>query len=348
MKKGCKYGSHRVIKPENCLPQAADIISNDMTLFDNEILIDVEALNIDSASFRQLFEEAGGDLEKMKNRIMCIVSETGKMKNPVTGSGGVLIGSVEKIGDALIGQTDLKVGDRLVTLVSLSLTPLRLDSISGINHVTDRVDVKGKAVLFEKSLYAKLPEDLSQDVAMAVLDVAGAPAQAAKMTHPGDKVLILGAGGKSGVLCAYEARKRVGPTGLVIGVEKDEKNAKRLEALGFCHQVISGDAQNAVEIMNQALAITGGVEYDLAINCLNVPNCEMTCILPVRDGGMVYFFSMATSFTKAALGAEGVGKDVTMVIGNGYTRGHAQIALEELRESPKLMKFFKDTYIKQS
>lgn len=348
MKKGCKYGTHRVIKPGNCLPQAADVISNDMTLFDNEILLDVEALNIDSASFRQLYEEAGGDLEKMKTRILQIVQKTGKMKNPVTGSGGVLIGTVEQIGNALAGKTDLAIGDRLVTLVSLSLTPLKLESILAINHQTDRVDVKGKAILFEKSLYAKLPADLPQDVAMAVLDVAGAPAQAAKMTKPGDKVLILGAGGKSGILCAYEAKKRVGITGLVIGIEKDEKNAKRLESLGFCHHVISGDATNAIEILGKALDASGGSEYDLAINCLNVPNCEMACILPVRDGGMVYFFSMATSFTKAALGAEGVGKDVTMIIGNGYTAGHALIALEELRESPQLMRFFSETYVKKT
>ena len=345
MKKGNKYGTHRVLKPLNVLPQAADVISNDMEIYDNEILIDVEALNIDSASFRQLYEEAGGDLEKMKNRILSIVEASGKMKNPVTGSGGVLIGKVEKIGDVLTTKTDLKVGDRLVTLVSLSLTPLKLEEILAIHHGTDRVDVKGKAILFEKTLYSTIPDDIPEDVAMAVLDVAGAPAQTAKIAHPGDKVLILGAGGKSGILCAYEARKRVGPTGLVVGIEKDEKNIQRLEALGFCHKVISADAQNAIEVMDKALEASGGEEYDLSINCLNVPNCEMTCILPVRDQGLVYFFSMATSFTKAALGTEGVAKDITMIIGNGYTTGHAQIALEELRESPELMKLFVETYV---
>ncbi|MBA7669919.1 L-erythro-3,5-diaminohexanoate dehydrogenase [subsurface metagenome] len=72
----------------------------------------------------------------------------------------------------------------------------------------------------------------------------------------------------------------------------------------------------------------------------------MSSILPVKDGGIVYFFSMATSFTKAALGAEGVGKDVTMIIGNGYTKGHAQIALDELRESEKLRKIFEEKYVK--
>ncbi|MBY9009398.1 MAG: L-erythro-3,5-diaminohexanoate dehydrogenase, partial [Candidatus Lokiarchaeota archaeon] len=82
------------------------------------------------------------------------------------------------------------------------------------------------------------------------------------------------------------------------------------------------------------------------INCLSIPNSELTSILPVRDKGIVYFFSMATSFTKAALGAEGIGKDVTMIIGNGYTKNHAQITLDLLRESETLRRIFEEKYVK--
>lgn len=53
---------------------------------------------------------------------------------------------------------------------------------------------------------------------------------------------------------------------------------------------------------------------------------------------------MATSFTKAALGAEGVGSDVTMIVGNGYTKGHAEITLQLLRESDKLRRVFEELY----
>ena len=51
-----------------------------------------------------------------------------------------------------------------------------------------------------------------------------------------------------------------------------------------------------------------------------------------------------SSFTKAALGAEGVGSDVTMLIGNGYTKGHAEITLQELRECEALRKIFTELY----
>ena len=114
--------------------------------------------------------------------------------------------------------------------------------------------------------------------------------------------------------------------------------------LGVYHKVIVASATEPVAVLDNALAANDGKEYDLSICCVNIENCEMSAILPVRDDGLVYFFSMATSFTKAALGAEGVGKDVTMIIGNGYTKNHAEITLNVLRENPKLRKLFDEKY----
>ena len=345
MRKGCKYGTHRVIEPKDVLPQPAIKIDNDMDIYDNEILIDVHALNIDSASFTQISEEVGHDVEKIKSKILEIVNERGKMQNPVTGSGGMLIGKIEKIGSALEGKIDLKVGDKISTLVSLSLTPLKIEEIIDVKPDIDRVEIKGKAILFESGIYAKLPEDLEETLALAALDVAGAPAQVAKLVKPGESVLLLGAAGKSGMLCCYEAVKRVGPTGNVIGLVRNEEEAERLRRLNLRMKIVIGDATKAIDVMNAALANNNGKEVDVAINIVNVPNTEMSTILPVRDNGTVYFFSMATAFTKAALGAEGVGKDVTMIVGNGYTQGHAEITLEELKENAELRQIFKELYV---
>lgn len=345
MKKGCKYGTHRVIEPKGVLPQAAYKISNDMDIWGNEILIDVQSLNIDSASFTQIEKEAGGDIEKIKSRVLEIVNERGKMQNPVTGSGGMLIGTVEKVGDELAGIRDIKAGDKIASLVSLSLTPLKIEEIYDVKPEIDRLDVKAKAILFESGIYAKLPSDMPETLALAALDVAGAPAQTAKLVRPGQSVFILGAAGKSGMLCCYEAMKRVGPTGKVVGLVRKQDQADNLMNWGLCHEVVIGDAQQPVDVFNKALAANGGKEYDISISCVNIQNTEMSCILPVKDDGIVYFFSMATSFTKAALGAEGIGKDVTMIIGNGYTKDHAEITLSELRESKTLREIFQKLYV---
>ena len=345
MKKGNKYGTHRVIEPRGALPQPATRISNDMDIFDNEILIDVDYLNIDSASFTQLREEGNGDIENIKTRILEIVEEKGKMQNPVTGSGGMLIGKVEKIGESLKPKVDLKIGDKIATLVSLSLTPLRIDKILKINPDIDRVEIVGKAILFESGIYAKLPKDMEDTLALAVLDVAGAPAQVKNLVKPGNTVLILGATGKSGLMCSYVAKKLAGKKGKVIGQARNEKRAEFLRSTDFCHEVIIADVFKPVNVLETVLAVNNGTEVDISINCLSIPSTELSCILPVRDGGIVYFFSMATSFTKAALGAEGVGKDVSMIIGNGYTKNHDQFALDILRESSVLRKIFEEKYI---
>ncbi|OFZ79413.1 MAG: L-erythro-3,5-diaminohexanoate dehydrogenase [Bdellovibrionales bacterium RIFOXYD1_FULL_53_11] len=344
-KKGNRYGLHRVIRPSGVLPQTAEKIDNNLSeIYDNEILLDVDTLNVDSASFTQIENQAGGDHKKIAEIMKGIVAERGKHQNPVTGSGGMFMGRVNKIGSALQGTIDLKPGDRVASLVSLSLTPLRIDRIKEIRTETDQVDIDGQAILFESGIYAKIPSDMSAKLALSVLDVAGAVPQVARLVKPGDTVMLIGAGGKSGMLCMHEARKRAGVTGRIIALAHSEKSTVRARELGLADDVISGDATQPVSVMEKIEKITNGRLCDVVINCANNPNTEMTSILCCRDRGIVYFFSMAVSFTKAALGAEGVGKDVDMYIGNGYAHRHAEISLNVLRENPRLCKLFEEMY----
>lgn len=344
MKAGCKFGTHRVIEPVGTLPQPAWKIDNTMEIYDNEILIDVQTLNVDSASFTQIKEQAGGDIEGIKSIILDTVAKRGKQHNPVTGSGGMLIGRIREIGPALAGKTELKVGDKIATLVSLSLTPLKIESINEVRKDIDQVDVTAQAILFESGIYAVLPDDLPENLALSVLDVAGAPAQTAKLVKPGDTVLVIGGAGKSGMLCLYEARKRAGITGKVICLGHSEKSLERVKKLGLADVYIATDATKPVEVMNHIKAATDGKMADVTINCVNIPGTEMSTILSTNPDGLIYFFSMATSFTAAALGAEGVGMDTTMIIGNGYARGHAAIALNIMRESQALREVYENIY----
>ena len=343
-KKGCSLGTHRVLEPKGVLPQPALKVDNRMEIYDNEILVDVQTLNIDSASFTQIKDEAGKDPEKIKEIMLKIVQERGKHQNPVTGSGGMLIGTVKKIGTALRDHRDLKEGDKIATLVSLSLTPLVIDEIKEIRMDIDQVDIKGEAILFESGIYAKLPRDLPENLALSVLDVAGAPAQTAKLVQPGHRVVVIGGAGKSGMLCLYEAKKRAGITGQVICLGHSMKSIERPKSLGLADEYVAVDATDALAVKNVIEELTDGEMADVVINCVNVNNTEMGSILAAKSDGLVYFFSMATNFTKAALGAEGVGRDTTMIIGNGYTKGHAEISLQILRESDELRKVYQELY----
>jgi len=342
MKTGCKYGTHRVIEPTGTLPQPAYKVDSTMSIYDNELLIDVKTLNIDSASFTQIKKACKGDVEQMEEMILSIVEERGKMQNPVTGSGGMLIGTVKEIGPNFPDKS-LKIGDRIATLVSLSLTPLKIERITNINFDNDQVDVNAQAILFESGIYAVLPDDIPEKLALAVLDVAGAPAQTERLVKWGDTVCIIGGGGKSGVLCSYQ--KNAGPTGKVIVVEYSKENAQRIRDLHLATHVIVADATNVMDVYNKVMEITGDKGCDVTINNVNVPSTEMTSILITKDNGVVYFFSMATSFSKAALGAEGVGKDINLIVGNGYAKGHAELSLNIIRESETIRELFSKLYV---
>jgi L-erythro-3,5-diaminohexanoate dehydrogenase len=344
MDTGCRYGTHRVIEPKGTLPQPATVLDNAMDIYDNEVLIDVQTLNIDSASYTQIKSACGGDAEQMKAMITGIVAERGKMQNPVTGSGGMLIGTVAAIGPAFPDKK-LKVGDKIATLVSLSLTPLKLRRILHLDPASDQVDVEAQAILFESGIFATLPPDIPEKLALAALDVAGAPAQVDRLVKEGDTVCILGAGGKSGILCCYQALNNVGAYGKVIAVEYAPENAQRLIDLGLATHVIVADATDVMDVYRKVTDITGPRGCDVTINNVNVPNTEMTSILITKGQGLIYFFSMATSFTKAALGAEGIGKDLSLIVGNGYAKGHAGLTLNILRESPEIRGLFEKLYV---
>jgi L-erythro-3,5-diaminohexanoate dehydrogenase len=338
---GDTYGTHRALDPPGALPQPAWRLDNDFTrIFRGEVLLAVETLNIDAASFMQM--EGEGDPADM---VLRTVAERGKQHNPVTGSGGMLLGRVVQVhprGRAA-GEA-LGPGDRVATLVSLSLTPLRIDRVRAIRPASAQMDVDGEAVLFASGACAKLPPDLGERLALAVLDVAGAAPQVARLVTSGAVVVVLGAGGKSGVLCIAEARRCGGPEACVVGVEASARAADELRALGLCDAVLAADARDPVGLRAQVLRATGGREADVTFSCVNVPDAELGAILVTRDRGVVYFFAMSTSFTRAALGAEGVGKDVDLFIGNGYADGHAEHSLSLLRGIPTVRALFERRY----
>jgi L-erythro-3,5-diaminohexanoate dehydrogenase len=343
---GSPLGLHRVVEPAGVLPQAAWQLDPRPEIWPDEIRVRVQRLNLDAASFRQLFEAHDGNSDKIKAAVLQIVASRGKMQNPVTGSGGMLTGVVEEVGpDSRLG---LQPGDKIATLVSLSLTPLVItDGLAGWDGKSEQVPCHGHAILFGRSIAAKLPDDLPAELALSVMDVCGAPALTHRVVSASPAatptVAIIGAAGKSGSLSAAAARKAGATT--IIGVVPHEAEARILRQAkaaggerGLVDKVVIADARDPVGV-SSAIGGAGG-QADVTVVCVDVPGCEGGAILSTTQGGTVIFFSMATSFTAAALGAEGVAADVTMLIGNGYVPGHAQLAIDLIRTEPGVRGIF--------
>jgi len=388
-------GLYRVSDPgerlAGVLPQAAWRLDPNPRTGPDEVRIRVDRLNLDAASYRQLSEANGGDGDAIREAVREIIASRGKMHNPVTGSGGMLTGIVEEAGpDSPLG---LKRGDRVATLVSLTLTPLAIhDDLVRWDGLSGQIPCDGHAILFGRSIAAVLPSDLPVPLALSVMDVCGAPALTRRVVagqllrtpaktspapadlHDGPIVAILGAAGKSGSLSAAAARQA--GARWIIGVVPNEAEASLLHQAnelaaglpshqpgglydslpahpgddltvgGPSHQagattpspallvdeVVIADAREPV-LLAEAVAKAGG-PADVTVVCVDVAGCEGGAILSTAQGGTVIFFSMGTSFSAAALGAEGVAADVTMLVGNGYVPGHAEYALDLIRTNP--------------
>jgi L-erythro-3,5-diaminohexanoate dehydrogenase len=320
-------GVHRVLDPPGVLPQAAERLDPDPAIGPDEVRLSVERLNLDAASFRQLSEACGGDGDAVRAAVLAIVADRGKMQNPVTGSGGMLLGTVDAVGPG--SPLGLAVGQRVATLVSLTLTPLALPhGLPRWDGRSEQVPADGTAILFARSLAAVLPDDLPDPVSLALLDVCGAPAATARVVQRtgARSVAVLGAAGKSG--CLSLAAARAAGAGELTGLVRDEREAAALTAAGLADRVVVADATDPL-----AVAAAVGAPAEVTVVCVDVPGAEHGALLATAQAGTVVFFSMATSFAQAALGAEGMAADVTMLIGNGYTPGHAALALELYRRN---------------
>ena len=338
---GDPVGLHRVLEPLGVLPQAAQRLDTSREICDDEVRVRVQRLNLDAASFRQLKELHGGDGDAVRAEVLEIVRSRGKMHNPVTGSGGMLVGTVEEVGEG--SPLGLVEGDRIATLVSLTLTPLVVeDDLARWDGKGEQVPVDGYAILFGRSIAARLPDDLAPELALAVMDVCGAPALTERHVHRYDApvVAVVGGAGKSGSLCLAAARRAGARSTIAVVPHQGEADllAEGGPGAGLADEVVVCDARDPVALRD-AVAAAGG-PADLTVVCVDVPGCEGGAILATADGGTVIFFSMATSFSAAALGAEGLAADVTMIVGNGYTPGHAELALDLVRSEPAVRRLF--------
>ena len=333
-------GLHRVLEPPGVIPQAAWRLDASPVIAPNEVRVRVDRLNLDAASYRQLREAYAGDPDKIRAAVLDIITTRGKMQNPVTGSGGMLTGTVEEVGpDSPLG---LIPGQRIATLVSLTLTPLAIaDGLAGWDARSEQVPCAGHAILFARSIAAVLPDDLPVPLSLAVMDVCGAPALTSRVVKKGAVVAVIGAAGKSGSLSAAAAR-RAGAA-RVIGIVPDDAEADLLRNLPapespLADEVVVADARDPVTLSAKVEAAGGPA--DVTVVCVDVAGCEGGAILSTKQGGTVIFFSMATSFSAAALGAEGLAADVTMLVGNGYVPGHADLALGLIRGVPPVRDLF--------
>lgn len=347
-RKADPFGAQRVVlsaepSTEGLLPQQAERLDPSLPIAADELLIEIESLSVDSSSYRQISAECHADRAAIERHLLELIARRGKLHNPDTDSGGMLVGRVAQVGPEFpVEQKPVKVGDRIATLVSLTLTPLSIRKSRQLHSEQHRLDVEGHAILFASGVFARIPDDFPETVALAAMDVAGVAAHVFKLVQEDQKIVVIGGGGKSGLLCLHQAKRKLGVR--TIAVDNDPRALERLSRLPFVDEVVQHDARDAIGLMEKIWTVTKGDMADVVIDVSNVPGTEMGSILAARRKGVVCYFNLATRFTRATLGAEGVGADVDLRMGNGYADGHAEVTLDILRDNSDLRRLFTELY----
>jgi L-erythro-3,5-diaminohexanoate dehydrogenase len=327
-----QLGADRVIAPAGALPQPAERLDPGGPVRPYEFEVAVERLCLDSTSFRNIRERSEGDPERMADRILEIAAARGKMHNPETDSGGVALGTVTAVGDRY--GSPPQVGERIVTLASLTLTPLRLEAVHRLDPHDPQVEVSGTAYVCDRSAWGPVPDDLPLETVLEVYDVYAAGSLTRTLAPArGGTVCVLGAGhaGKVALAAAREAMEG----GTVVAVDVDERAIERVVELGLCDVGVTTDLRDPLAAV-QALRGAGAPPADLTVVVVNATGCEPTAILLTADTGTILFFSMATNFSTAALTADGMASSARMLVGNGFTPDVGAYSLDLVRRSPAL------------
>jgi len=330
-------GTERSLEPAGVLTHMASVLDAHTPATEFEVALDVERLAIDATSYRAIGERCDGDPERMASTIASIVAERGKLENPWTGSGGVLMGRVSAVGDSY-RMTSLRAGDRVVPLASLIAIPLRLDSVGPVDPLSAQVPVAGSAIVTGRMACAHVPDDLSPHVTLTALDVYPSASYARSLGGRGEHVLVLGAG-HAGLLAVAAAREAVGDGGRVTAVDRSAAALERALAVDASAAVIEGDVTDPLGVSGE-LARRGLPRAALTLLCTTVAGGEGAAILATDERGIVLFFSTATRFAAAGLGADAIGSQAQLIIPNGLTDDRGEYALELLRRLPALLAAF--------
>ncbi len=239
-------GATRVLEPSGALPQAALRLDAKPPVKPFEIELEVDTLAVDSTSFRQLVDTSDRDPARVGEAIMRIVGDRGKMHNPVTGSGGILTGSVSAVGDDY--PDGPVIGTRVVSMVSLTLTPLRLQGVGEVDCGSPHVPVTGTAYLPSGAPWIAYPDGIQFDAALAALDVCNAASQTRALIDADTRTVLVLGGGHAGLVALAAARDSLARGARLVLIDADERICERARRLGVCDVAIRTDLRDALAV----------------------------------------------------------------------------------------------------
>ena len=334
------YGLDRVLEPKGLGPATAWKLDNSYDLQKKEARINLERIHLEWDNFQQICNSCGFDESKIKAKIFDIIEKRGKLHNPFTGSGGVLIGTIDKIAD-VNPHKDLSVGDRIYCITSLSCVPIYIEEIKEIDYHYGQIACSGYAILFEASPVYKLDTDLGERYTLAAVDEAGSLFGVYHITTKSEnqRIAIIGRNLFTMVLYAAAVKQAVGFAEKVVAIM--DVHAQNPFSLEETREILKPliDEICFVDLTEPVVAYQklkkSNPEFigmDEVVVAEDIFGAETLAVELVRPHGDIYFTAVENHYAEAQLVAESMGKIVSMFAFDQYTKDYPEFTIKVVKE----------------
>ncbi len=342
-------GSRRVPSGRG-LPIYAWKLNNDLQIEEDEMLIRVVKIHLENGSFNQIYSEVGGNEEKMKETVMEIVRQRGKMHNPYTGTGGLFGGVVEKIGKKFNNVDNIRMGDEVIVPVSIAMLPLKLQKVKSVNYVYNHLNVDGYTVIYNGCPVVKKTPDISWDILLSAFEESASIKKASGFAEGKSASLVIGSNPIVTMLYGLALRSVMDSDGVLTCVHYGdnvmyayndiEQNRNKLLYSVF-DEVYFMSSRDPMECIDET---TQGGErlYDVIVNCADQMGAEAISVIAAKENGDVLFSNLTNNYTTALLVQEAINRDINLYCAVGYVEGYYDYMMSFIRSvSDKLIEIGK-------
>lgn len=344
------YGIKRVLEPQHVLPTSAWRLDNSRNIYPDELRISIKRIHLEGTGFKQICTEVNDDEQKIKQQIIDIVIRRGKLHNPVTDTGGLVMGVVEEIGASYENPQGLKAGDKIICNASLASVPMYIEDITAVNKAFNQIEARGYAIIHDQIQVVKIPEDLPLDLLMFTFDLSGTLFRLHTLIGDSKKFLVVGNSMLTNLIYGYVIRREVGPEAEIVCLF-DKRTSMRMAGRGIdelvgmvFNQVHFINILRPMECMRQLDAES---LFDFSINCAEIPGAETINILATRPGGTVLFGNLINNLNIALYITESMSKPLCVRCAEGYLAEYDIFDMEVVREMAPFLQnaeFIESTY----
>lgn len=350
------FGLSRVLEPRGVVPSTAWKVDNNPKVGNGEARVKLERINVEWDSFQQIANSCSFDDAKVKLKIMDIVEKRGKMHNPFTGTGGILMGTIDEISPDLKKTAALSEGDKIYSLTSLCGVPMKIDKILDIDYNYGQVMCEGHAILFDASPAYQWDDSVSADYTLHAINEAGCPYSAHELAKICDakKVVIMGINSITTVLYAA-AIKKASPNCRVIAImdENIRESLTRDEIVELMKPLVDDtwfvDLSDPVHSQQKIYGmenIKGDNDFDadIVIVAEDIFGAETLAVFLAKEAGYIYFTTVKSHYDIAQTVAETMGKYVITYAFDQYIENYPKFTIELIKSVKPVLDKINATY----